>query len=105
MSEKPESFTLLITKGILRDRQMRRRALLGIVAAALLLLGGGALFWDAWLMGHPLLLLLYWGACLWLTLTALLLAAYDLLALRGEARRERRRLEREILGEDGEKRS
>jgi hypothetical protein len=41
--------------------------------------------------------ILYWGICAWLTLGAMLLALLDLLLLRAAARRERRRLEKEII--------
>ena len=97
MSQRPESFILLIAKGILRDRVVRRAALFWIVAAALALLGVGALLLDRWLMEHLLFFLLYWGVCLWLTLTALLLALYDMLALGAEARRERRKLKSDVF--------
>jgi len=106
MSEKPTPFILLITKGILRDRQMRRTVLFWIVVATLALLGVGAMPLDAWLSEHPLLFLLYWGACLWLTGTSLLLALYDLLAIRVEAARERRRLKGKVFrtGDEGDRR-
>jgi len=104
MSEKPTPFILLITKGILRDRQMRRTVLFWIVVATLALLGVGALLLDAWLSQHIILFLLYWGACLWLTATSLLLALYDLLAIRAEAARERQRLKGRVFGEDTEDR-
>ncbi len=100
MSEKPASFILLLSKGILLDRPMRRRVLFWIVVANLGLLGTGALLLDAWLSEHPVLFLLFWGACLWLTLTSLLLAIYDLLAIRREAARERQRLKGRVFGTD-----
>lgn len=93
------SWAILISKGILRDRQMRRHVLFWIVAAALTLLALGAFLLDDWLWARPLLFLLYWGACLWLTLTASLLALYDLLALRLEARRLRQQLKHRVLGD------
>ena len=98
MSEKPASFIILVSKGILRDRHMRRTVLFWIVAAAICMVGVGALLLDGWLLTSPFLFLLYWGACAWLTLTSLLLALYDMLVLRGEERRERQRLKRTILG-------
>jgi len=100
MSDKPPSFILLISKGILRDRNMRRRALFGIVLSVLFLLGLGFLVLDEWLCTHPVLFLLYWGACLWLTVTSLLLAFYDLLLVRRDAREERNRIKSQILGND-----
>ena len=103
MSEKPAPFIILVSKGILRDRQMRRTALFWIVAAALGMLGVGSILLDSWLMAHPFLFLLYWGACLWLTVTAMLLALYDLLSIRSEARRERERLKGKVFGPEEEK--
>ena len=100
MSEKPVSFILLMSKGILRDRLMRRRALFGVVLAALFLLGVGVLGLDEWLCTHPVIFLLYWGACLWLTLTSMLLAFYDMLLVRQEVLEERRRLKSRFLGGD-----
>jgi len=102
MSEKPAPFILLITKGILRDRQMRRTVLFWIFVATLALLGVGAMPLDAWLSQHSILFLLYWGACLWLTGTSLLLALYDLLAVRTEAARERQRLKGEVFESEEE---
>jgi len=97
MSEKPAPFILLVSKGILRDRQMRRTVLFWIVLAALGMLALGSVLLDGWLGGHPFLFLFYWGVCLWLTLTALLLALYDLLAIRSEAARERQRLKGKVF--------
>lgn len=93
-------WVLLITKGILHDRTVRRQALFWLVVAALALLGAGCSFLDAWLSVHPLLFLLFWGAVLWLTFTSALLALYDLLAVRSEAIRERQELKRRTLGEN-----
>lgn len=92
MSQKPGSFVILICKGILRDRTMRRQALAYIISAALVLLGLGVAVLDGWLAQHVLLFLLYWAACLWLTLTSMLLALYDMLAVRAELQKERREL-------------
>lgn len=102
MSEKPAPFVIQVSKGILRDRQVRRTVLFWLVAAALGLLGVGAVVLDGYLSQHVVLFLLYWGACLWLTATSLLLALYDLLAVRTEARAERQRLTKRVLGENPE---
>lgn len=98
MPENPKSFIVLISKGILRDRQMRRVALFWIVALALVLLGAGTTLFDSWLRAAPLLFLLYWGACIWLTLTSLMLAIFDMLMVRVEARQERERLKKQAFG-------
>ena len=79
---------------------MRRQALSWMVLAVLALVGIGVFLLDDWLMAHPFLFLLYWGGCLWLTLTSGLLALYDMLALRAEVTRERRRLSAEIFGRE-----
>ena len=100
MSEKPVSFILLVSKGILRDRTMRRKALFGIVLAVLFMLGLGILVLDEWLNAHVIVFLLYWGACFWLTLSCILLAFYDMLLVRLEAQVERRRIKSRFLGGD-----
>ena len=63
-----------------------------VMLGALVMLFLGATFLDAWLREHPVFFILYWLTCAWITLTALLLAFYDLLMVRAAARRERRRL-------------
>ncbi|MDD5349742.1 MAG: hypothetical protein PHQ12_05980 [Chthoniobacteraceae bacterium] len=103
MLPKSVSFILLVTKGILRDRMMRRRVLSWLVFAVLAVMGIGIFLLDDWLMAHPVLFLLYWGGCLWLTLTFGLLALYDLLVVRAEAARERRRLSHEVFGREEER--
>ena len=93
MSEKPAPFIILVSKGILRDRQMRRTVLFWIVVATLVMLAVGSMLLDGWLMEHPVLF----------TVTTLLLALYDLLAIRSEARRERQRLKGRVFGvEEGD---
>ncbi len=69
------------------------------VLGALVLLFGGATFLDGWLRARPLLFLLYWAACAWITLLAVLLAVFDMLVVRARARSERRRLEAEYLAQ------
>ena len=100
MSPKSANFILLVTKDILRDRVMRRQVLSWIVMAVLGVVAVGMFLLNDWLAAHPLLFLLYWAGCLWLTATSGLLAFYDLLALRAEAARERRRMAAEIFGEE-----
>lgn len=73
-----------------------------VMLGVLVMLFFGATFLDGWLREHPVLFIFYWLACAWGTLTAVLLALYDLLALRAEARREKRRLAKEILEKENE---
>jgi hypothetical protein len=94
-------FLLAFTVGLIRDPRLRRQFMFYALVAALVLLFAGSTFLDAPLRRHVYLLLGYWGACAWLTISALLLALYDMLAIRAAERRERRRLEREYLAEHG----
>lgn len=89
---------LLITRGILLDPRVRRWAMFVLLLAALLMLFAGSTF----LAGNlsPWSFVIYWFACGWLTLAALLLALWDLLLVRAAARRERRRLEKQIIPRD-----
>ena len=91
-------FFIQICKGVIRDTSMRRSAMFAVVVVALLFLFAGMTFLSGWLLERPGVFLLFWGACAWLTFCAVLMALYDLLATRAEARREKRRLKDEIFG-------
>jgi hypothetical protein len=91
---------ILITKGIIRDVTVRRWVMFVVVLVALLMLFCGATFLNAFLLRRPVCFLVFWGACAWLTLAAMLLAVYDLLILRARGRRERERLRHEVFGKD-----
>lgn len=88
------------TKGIIRDQQMRRGAMFVLMVAALLMAFVGATFLNTTLIATPWMFLLFWAACAWLTLTASLLAIFDLLAVRMLARQEQKRMRREIFGNE-----
>ncbi len=92
------SLVLAICKGIVRDQRVRRAVLFFVMLAAMGLLFAGIVVIDRWLMRHPLLFLVYWGACLWLTLLSILMALYDLLKLRQTARDERQHLKARVFG-------
>lgn len=71
-----------------------RRKVLGIitlVAAAMLFLGATVL--ASSLEASPVLFISYWLACLWLVLTLVLLAVYDMLQVFSSGRQARRALE------------
>ncbi len=102
-SEKPleaTSFVVHATRGVLRDQPVRRRTMLMLLVAAVVLLIAGFTFLQPALNPHehPWRVIFFWLVCVWLTLTALLLAVFDLLMLRLEARRAERTL-REKLGQ------
>ncbi len=91
---------LLLTKGIIRDQRLRRSMMFWIMLAALVMLFIGAwLLTDRWGREHPWLYLFYWLICSWLTLTGVLLALLDILALRAAQRAARRVLEKQMLDE------
>ena len=104
-------FTIHATRGLLRDPKMRRIMMgISIVFAAILLVIG-LLGLRSWLnpYEHPWRFVVFWLACAWQTMLAVLLALFDLLLARAREREARKAL-REQLGqsrfappEEGEK--
>jgi hypothetical protein len=88
------SFVIHATRGVIRDRNARRKVMTLMLALALLLLISGFTFLQPALnpQEHPWRVILFWVACIWFTFTALLLALFDMLVLRLEARRAERQL-------------
>ena len=102
MSTNPGSsirFVIAVSRGILRDQRVRRSVLFGLALADMLVVFAGSVLLDGWLVAHVGWFLVYWGVCLWLTLSLLLLALFDLLSVRRDAIRERRRLREETLSD------
>lgn len=91
-------FVIQVSKGLIRDQRTRRTLMFYTVLGALVMIFAGSTFLQALLdpKEHPILVLVYWAACAWITLLAVLLALYDLVKVRAAARSERRRLEREL---------
>ena len=90
-------FIIQVSKGLIRDQRARRLVMFYSVLAALVLIFAGSTFLWSLLREHPLVFLVYWAGCAWITLLAVLLAFYDMVKVRADVRRERRRLERELL--------
>ena len=90
-------FVIQVSKGLVRDQRARRTLMFYSVIVALVLLFAGSTFLASLLRGHPFLFLIYWAGCAWITLLAVLLALYDMVKVRADVRRERRRLERELI--------
>lgn len=94
---------LAVSRGIVQNQRLRRQVLGGVLGASLLMLGMGVFPLAEWLGKHLLLFLLYWGACAWLTVLAILMALFDLLMARKSADRERRELARSLFKDQGGK--
>jgi len=95
---QPVSFVVHATRGVIRDQTTRRKAMLVLLALAVLLLSLGGTVLAPWLnpREHLFGALVFWLACIWLTLTAMLLALFDLLAVRLAAKRAKRALREQM---------
>jgi hypothetical protein len=84
-------FTVHATKGLLRDQSSRRKTMAICLAVAVLMLVAGLTVLRPWLdpHEHPGRFVLFWLACGWETVLVLLLALFDLLLLRAQARAAR----------------
>ena len=101
-SFRATSFVIHATRGLLRDGPTRRWTMLGALVVALALLVSGSTFLQPLLnpRDHPGRFILFWGGCAWMTVLALLLAAFDLLVTRAKARAARRALDDEFRNRD-----
>ena len=92
------SFATHATRGLLRDQAMRRKTMFWTVIVALVMLFCGATFLAPVLdpKTRPGWFIFYWLACAWVTVTVVLLAIFDLLLVRVQARDEKRALARKI---------
>ena len=86
-----------ISRGLIRDQTARRQLMFYSVLGALVMLFLGSAVLYSWLRQNPILFIIYWALCGWVTVIAMLLAIFDLLIVRGTARRERKRLEQEFI--------
>jgi hypothetical protein len=94
------SFVTHATRGLLRDQTMRRKTMFWTVIVAVVMLFSGATFLAPVLdpKTRPGWFVFYWLACVWVTVTVVLLAVFDLLLVRVQARDEKRALARKITG-------
>jgi len=95
------SFTLQTTRGLLRDRGPRRMLMAGAVLVSLALMVCGSSLIDSLLdpHEHPTRFIVFWLACGWVTILALLLAVFDILMVRKEGRALRENLQRQASAE------
>jgi|SRR5947207_6404486 len=91
---KTASFAVHASRGLIRDARTRRKAMVLILTTALLLMVLGSTLLQTTLnpREHPGWFIFFWILCAWFTVTAILLAAFDLLMLRSEARKAQRAL-------------
>jgi membrane protein implicated in regulation of membrane protease activity len=99
MLKKLPAVAFAMARSIAGDQTARRRALFRMTLAACVALFLGATLFSAFLDQHRWLFVLYWLAVAWLTLTIVLVAVYDVLAVLAEGRRARRELEHRLLEE------
>lgn len=99
---KPKSFSLPsfathATRGIIRDQTSRRKMMAGTLAVAVLMLIAGSTFLQDLLnpREYAVRFILYWLTCAWFTVAAMLLALFDALMLRAQARAARKMLGKE----------
>lgn len=80
------SWIKLIVLGVIRDQKTRHNAMFVLLVIALLMLFCGSTFFHESLRARPFWFLLFWAACSWLTISAAMLAIYDLLVVRLQKR-------------------
>ncbi|HEX4639697.1 MAG TPA: hypothetical protein VH170_09435 [Chthoniobacterales bacterium] len=92
------SFIVHATRGVIRDQRTRRKAMAFLLGVAVLLLISGLTFLQPLLNPHehPWFVIFFWIVCVWLTFTATLLALFDLLLVRAQARRAQRELREKL---------
>ena len=92
------SFVIQVVRGVIRDQNRRRTTMFILLLVALALLFSGSTFFESALnpRERPVWFILFWVACAWLTLTAMLLAIFDLLVVKLEARKTGRMLREKV---------
>ena len=79
------STCLVLAKGILHDRTLRRKMMTQLVIFLLILVGLGAYVLDGWLSGGVVRFAFFWGVVCMDALFIILMAVYDMLkVMRGE---------------------
>ena len=87
---------ILLTKGLIRDRNMRRATMFAVALAAMTMVFVGFQFFND-KETNPWLFIFYWLACAWLTMLLLLLALYDMIVMRRRMAEETAKLKSEIF--------
>ena len=97
------SFSAQVARGLIRASRTRRWTMFILLLVAMLMVFLGTTFFEEALnpRQHVGRFLFFWSACAWLTITTLLLAIFDLLIVRREARAARHAY-RDALRKDGD---
>ncbi|MDQ6625115.1 MAG: hypothetical protein M3Y69_03090 [Verrucomicrobiota bacterium] len=84
----PVTFAPQVARGLIRDQRTRRKVMgaVLIVVVLLVVVGSTVLREPLNPREHVGVFLLFWLACAWLTLTVILLALFDVLMVRADAR-------------------
>lgn len=101
---KVASFSVHATRGLVRDQGVRRKLMFAALGIAVAMAGLGSTLLQDFLNPrvHPVWCILFWLACAWMTVLAVLLALFDLLMVRAEAKAARRALGGNIAPKPGE---
>lgn len=91
-----------LTRAFVLDARLRRTLMFYVSLGATLMVFIGSVLIDTTLRAHPFIFLGFWAVCAWLTIAAMLLAIFDLLAVRAAAREARRQLERELTSQNND---
>src|SRR3981081_54193 len=85
-------FIIQVTQGLVRDERTRRTTMAILIVVAVMMVAVGLSGLRSWLepKEHTGRFILFWFACVWVTLTASLLALFDLLMVRAKARAARK---------------
>jgi hypothetical protein len=91
-------FTVHATRGLLRDQKLRRVMMAITVVIAVIMLVTGLTVFRSVLNPHehPWRFVLFWFACAWQTVLAILLALFDLLLVRADARAARKAFREQV---------
>ncbi len=92
------SFATHATRGLIRAPAARRKLMIAALLGALglLILGSTVLREMLDHREHAVRFILFWGVCAWLTALALLLAFFDVLITRAQARAARKELAKQF---------
>ena len=93
---------LLHTRGLIVNQHLRRVTMFYAVLIPMLMVFAGVEFLGNWMDPHRHFyrFAIYWMVCGWLTILAALLAVYDILITRLQARALQRALRAKALGRD-----